>query len=262
MDRNSYVERIYAARNKDVPGNFELLDARRLDDIKNHRIDPNSLLPRQEPGTKPACAIPYDARVNATVTNTEEGKALMVRFDLDGKLQKTKTVGMPFIAICRTPYGKGRAVGRVWNFAAREGEPLTYSWPMDEFTSGEYHLEVYGPNGFYREFKGRTYTSAAPLIHVDHHVVNGTPHLVIQSHPDSKVGKATCIVTSTAYDREAQPNLLKPGVSLNLDLQKHHGWYDITIRSEEDPSFYQRYAGHIETGRSSRTDPLMGAVIQ
>src|SRR5690606_30874076 len=79
-------------------------DARRLDDIKNHRIDPNSLLPRQEPGTKPACAIPYDARVNATVTNTEEGKALMVRFTLDGKLPKTKTVGMPFIAICRTPY--------------------------------------------------------------------------------------------------------------------------------------------------------------
>src|SRR5690606_41798847 len=108
---------------------------------------------------------------HATVPNTEEPKALMARSDLGGKLQKTQTVGMPVSAICSTPYGKERAVGRVWHFAAREGEPLTYSWPMDEFTSGESHIEVYGPNGFYREFKGRTYTSAALLIHVEHHVV-------------------------------------------------------------------------------------------
>ena len=44
-----------------------------------------------------------------------------------------------------------------------------------------------------------------------------------------------------------------------LDLQKSHGWYDFTVKAEGIESA-ARFAGHVETGRSSFTDPLMGRV--
>lgn len=53
-----------------------------------------------------------------------------------------------------------------------------------------------------------------------------------------------------------------PGVgdtSIILPLSKSHGWYDFTVSSEAS-SAMARYAGHVDTGRPSSSDPLMGAV--
>src|SRR5690606_19991597 len=58
VDRNREVARIHAARNKDLPGNFQLLSPGNLEAIKNGSTNPATLLPRQEKGTKPACALP------------------------------------------------------------------------------------------------------------------------------------------------------------------------------------------------------------
>jgi phospholipase C len=36
------------------------------------------------------------------------------------------------------------------------------------------------------------------------------------------------------------------------------GWYDVLITSS-DPSFARQYAGHVETGADSISDPMIGA---
>src|SRR6202000_725036 len=43
---------------------------------------------------------------------------------------------------------------RTWAYGVRAGDTVTDVWPLEEFEGGRYHLRVYGPNGFYREFAG------------------------------------------------------------------------------------------------------------
>src|SRR5690606_14596274 len=102
VDRNAYVERIFSAKTKGLPGNYRLLQADELDGLKQG-TPALGLLPQQETGTKPACALPYDAAVDARVD--KETRELVVRFVVGNQLRKTKTVGMPFIAVSRVPYG-------------------------------------------------------------------------------------------------------------------------------------------------------------
>jgi phospholipase C len=44
-------------------------------------------------------------------------------------------------------------------------------------------------------------------------------------------------------------------------LDRSHGWYDLTVTTRGDDGFEQRYAGHLENGRSSVTDPAMGGLV-
>ena len=45
-----------------------------------------------------------------------------------------------------------------------------------------------------------------------------------------------------------------------LDLKSSFGWYDFEITANTFASFSQRFAGRIETGKETYTDPLMGRV--
>jgi phospholipase C len=47
---------------------------------------------------------------------------------------------------------------------------------------------------------------------------------------------------------------------LVLNLTKSHNWYDFSVKVKDDSIFLRRYAGHVETGQSSFTDPAMGLV--
>lgn len=47
-------------------------------------------------------------------------------------------------------------------------------------------------------------------------------------------------------------------VTIILDLKKSFGWYDFSIKVKGNKSFIKRYAGHVETGEPSYSDPFMG----
>ena len=53
---------------------------------------------------------------------------------------------------------------------------------------------------------------------------------------------------------------VRPGAASQStwDLRGSDHWYDLTVSLENDPTFIQRLAGHVETGRPSRTDPAIG----
>jgi phospholipase C len=42
-----------------------------------------------------------------------------------------------------------------------------------------------------------------------------------------------------------------------MTLAKSHNWYDVSVQIDQSDSV-RRYAGHIETGKESVTDPFMG----
>src|SRR5690606_14431623 len=80
----------------------------------------------------------------------------------------------------------------------------------------------------------------------------------------TNTGQAPCTVTVTdnAYKTGARTQRLQPGQSKELvvDLRKSHGWYDCSVQVKGSAGFEKRYAGRVETGRESYTDPLMGRV--
>ena len=74
----------------------------------------------------------------------------------------------------------------------------------------------------------------------------------------------TVQIEDAAYGTEKRTVALGPAKSktgraeIAIELGRSHGWHDLRIRIEETPRFEKRYAGRIETGRESVTDPAMG----
>lgn len=48
---------------------------------------------------------------------------------------------------------------------------------------------------------------------------------------------------------------------LQLDMSEWYGWYDFSVTLNQDPSFSRRFAGRIETGKDSCSDPFMGYLL-
>ena len=244
VNREADIKRIYSAKGKDLPGNYQLIkNATPGNDFKEW-------LPHQEKGVKEACALPYDLNVNV-IFDKEKG-VLGIRFEIGGHLPKTKLIGIPFIVKSGSVYGNDVQPGRIWNFTVKQGEPLIYRWDVNQF-KGNYHLEVYGPNGFYRSFTGDTETAIA--IQVDTH--NGERGFVL----DKLSTGVALVIEDKSYGYESKfLEAEKTGKTI-WKLEKSGSWYDFEVRSKDNPGFAYRYAGHIETGHSSITDPLMGGVL-
>ena len=70
-------------------------------------------------------------------------------------------------------------------------------------------------------------------------------------------------ITDNAY------GIAKKTVQLNANsekivlfyLDKSYGWYDFSIKINGNDVFEKRYAGHVETGKESKSDPLMGMMV-
>ncbi|MEU8020393.1 phospholipase domain-containing protein [Micromonospora parva] len=44
-------------------------------------------------------------------------------------------------------------------------------------------------------------------------------------------------------------------------LSRTHGWYDLTVSVAGDAAFEYRYAGHVENGKDSISDPSLGGLV-
>ncbi|MEO8766215.1 MAG: phospholipase domain-containing protein, partial [Ginsengibacter sp.] len=65
-------------------------------------------------------------------------------------------------------------------------------------------------------------------------------------------------IIDNAYKAGAMKKNVTPGENVFvIDLKKNHGWYDFTVKVSSFASFYSRYAGRVETGKESYTDPFI-----
>ena len=46
--------------------------------------------------------------------------------------------------------------------------------------------------------------------------------------------------------------------SMRWSLDATGNWYDFVVSCDADPAFYRRFAGRVEIGRHSVSDPAMG----
>jgi phospholipase C len=266
VKREAWVDAINAAYYQPAPERVPPLTPAEIDEA---RRAPRSSqhMPRQEPGTRPSCALPYELRVDAGLS--QDRRALLVDFAAGAELFGAASAGAPFQVYAP---GKVRAAApdrdgtprwdnvRVWNYAVAAGKTLQAEFPLADFENDRYFLRVYGPNGFYRELLG---TAADPLlaVRVETELLQGkaTGNLLITL---TDLGQKSPLVKlmANAYDHPAQTKAATvAGALISLPLKPSSGWYDFTLSVAEAPSYARRYAGRIETGVASISDPVMGA---
>ena len=80
----------------------------------------------------------------------------------------------------------------------------------------------------------------------------------VQGHLDP-AGFATKDVTDLTYGGHGYRELLAPAESKPIIIRsdRSQGWYDFSIQMAESGPFFYRYAGRVETGKLSISDPAM-----
>jgi phospholipase C len=73
----------------------------------------------------------------------------------------------------------------------------------------------------------------------------------------------TLMIVDNSYKREYPPMGVGAGDRTEVKIlsSKDQGWYDFTIWVKGHEAFEQRFAGRIETGRDSISDPYMGNAV-
>jgi phospholipase C len=201
-------------------------------------------VPKQEPGVRPARAVPYDPSVEADI-DSDKG-TVGLRFENDGKSAVVFQVR------------SGDGVSGPWSYTVGPNAHLSDSWAIKANGQTAYDLSVYGPNGFFRSFKGS-------LAHAS------DANLSVSSTCDSSNGitleiknvatKTAKIRVYDAYGKHTLTQVVEPKRSLlwHWALDASYGWYDLKLTVDADASFEQHLAGHVETGKDSVSDPMFGA---
>jgi phospholipase C len=152
---------------------------------------------------------------------------------------------------------------RTWAYAVKPGDHLTDNWPLHDFEGGNYHLRVYGPNGFFREFGGNANDPEIALV-FDYQATKDKKPTGDVALSFRNMGKETChlqLVDNTGREPVKTLPLTAGGTEIGvIKLEKSYGWYDFTIKSEGSDIYLRRFAGHVDTGQSSFSDPVMGGV--
>ncbi len=202
-------------------------------------------LPVQEPGTRPARAVPYVLNVTAA-TKPSVGQ---VTLNFINSSARTGTFHVRSGSLVQQPRG----------YTVAGHTALNDVWDFSPLGSTPYSLSVYGPNGLFRAYEGGLIaeTSANIEATLKYHVAEGGVTVSAVN-----VGKTDCTLQMLdVYSSAVKSAFLKPGARVEefFALGKFHGWYDLVLTVAEDPSFKLQLAGHLESGKDSMTDPLIGA---
>ncbi|MGN6293172.1 MAG: phosphocholine-specific phospholipase C [Chitinophagaceae bacterium] len=254
LEQHGVIESIHKAQFRKDPFGYRPMSKDEIAQINKNAA--SSAMPRQEKGTRPACPLPYQLYAEGGLN--KDKKAVELRFTASKDMFKEGAAGSPFTVYAAGKYGTAKEPGRNWNYTVVAGHELKDSWPLDGFDEGHYHLKVHGPNGFFREFAG---DKADPGVTVKiEYLSTGDITIHFMNNDTGKMHEA--VIRDNAYKNAARRvKLGSSKTEVRLSLAKNYGWYDFTIGIAGNDKFMQRCAGHVETGKMSRTDPAMGGEV-
>ncbi|MCE7068557.1 phosphocholine-specific phospholipase C [Dyadobacter sp. CY326] len=262
LAREEFMESIYNAQFKKLPNAYKALSKTDIEQINKNPLT-SPLMPKQEPGTRPSCPIPYELAADGALNTAKN--AFEIKLEARNGAFRDSAAGAPFIIYAPGKY-KNEDV-KVWNYAVKAGHALTAAWKPEDFEGGKYHLRLYGPNGFFREFQGNK-ASGNLKVGFDYELNKSrkpTGNVMLRFDADNALADSTISIIDNAYHANNQSvklqtepgsDLLKADITLNLESS--FNWYDFSIVINTQPDFLIRYAGHVETGQLSTSDPVMG----
>jgi len=270
LSKDPFIEKIYNAKFEKEPTSYKKLSD---EDIAKINRDPDSsdLMPRQEKGIRVASPLPY--QLNAYGKISDDKKTIVINMNAGNEIFGASSAGAPFNVYAAGNYqddlaskNESAETRRVWHFAVKAGDTLSNEWPLSAFENENYHLRIYGPNGFLREVLGNK-NDPGLLINCDYQhnrllksKLTGNIELKISNTDKNK--SVTIKIEDDSYKNRPIIKLIPPlgSETIALDLKKSFGWYDFKILVKGYENFIKRYSGRVETGMESYSDPFMGGV--
>jgi phospholipase C len=259
LDRDSFVQQIFQAKFKPAPSEFTPLSDAEIEAIRRDpKTSPRML--QQEAGVRRSAALPYELHVHGGLSGDKS--RFTIAFEAGKKRFGERSAGSPFTVYAR---GAGGDVA-IRNYAVSAGDRIEDSWALADFAGGVYRLEVYGPNGFYREFMGDEDDPRVEInlsygdVPVEGRQPTGEAFVVVINRNEGRAVQVE--VGDKSYDNKVQKESIAPGAvaRVTIDTERSHRWYDFGVAIEGKAKFGQRFAGRVETGEWSLSDPAMGRV--
>lgn len=261
LSKDSTLEGIHRAKLKQPPASFRRLTQAEVEQINRN---PTTLLPRQEKGTRPSCPLPYQLYADGNLV--DDKKNFRIEFRAGKEIFGENAAGSPFQV-----YAPGRYKSidqperyqdvRTWDYTVAAGDRLADQWPLDEFETQNYHLRVYGPNGFFREYAGSR-NDPPVVVRCEYEragegrLSGGIELQVANLDPQRSY---TVEITDMAYKQAKQTKAIAPAgtARILLNLERSSNWYDFSLKISGVAGFEKRYAGRVETGKPGISDPAM-----
>jgi phospholipase C len=181
----------------------------------------------QEPGVRPARALPYELHVRAR-TDLTDG-AVDIYFGNSGK-----------IAVVYQVYSADGRSGP-WTYTVAPDTELSDSWNLAANGQTDYDLSVFGPNAFLRVFKGSIGSGKAKIASSIIYNIQSNG-VILGIH--NRTGTASRVSVFDHYTQERIELRLEPHRELSefWSLDRSYGWYDFTITASSDSSFRHRFS--------------------
>lgn len=193
--------------------------------------------------------LDYDFNVYASVAANK--KNLTLTFKNRGKL------GVALNVYSYLDYDKSRGA---WFYALIKAvdvkTPVVLADNYDLVArGGKYEFAVHAPNGYLSEFRGDT-TLAGQLQIADIVDVQSADNATKVRFDFSKwPGVNGDLTMVNAYTKETAT--VAAG-TVSVSGAAKDGWYDISFTDKAGTGYLRRYAGHLENGKISRSDPAIG----
>lgn len=255
--KDHFLESIHKAKFKKLPSGFKKLSKEDIDGMRRDLLS-SPLMPEQEKGVRPSCALPYE--LYATGGLMADKSALLVSMRTGDAVFRDRSAGSPF-----TLYSYGREF-KTRNYAVKVGDQVMDEFPLGDFENGLYRIQVHGPNGFFRAFSGSR-TDPPVILDVQYegdqeYKLTGNLRLAVVNKNNTR--QYALKIRDNAYHRPERIQMLgmipaeESHPMIILDSQANGGWYDYSVFVEGSESYEFRFAGRVETGKESTSDPAMG----
>lgn len=247
VDKKAWLKNIRLAKDKALPNNFKALSPEEINVI-NQNAKASPLMSKQESGVKVARPTPYELFADARFSNGN----LEVNFSVGNTFE---TGGAAFFV---------NAMNAKREFESRHYTVKKADVLKDAFqdVNGAFNLQLFGPNGFYRGFKASEIPVEVSVTYPKNRrgKVFGDLEMKIRNLTTDDL---SLNLVDVSYNNGTTAIKLKKGKEkvLIIDLKKSGNWYDLKLFVDKFPDFEWHYAGHVETGKESITDPKMGRVF-
>ncbi|UPZ38722.1 DUF756 domain-containing protein [Sphingobacterium sp. PCS056] len=251
LDRNAQIWAIDQSKKLPLPHNYHQWSLGDIANLKKQRnISP--WLAKQEKGQRPSSALAYELYIDEEISKKED--KISIHMKVGNTFFGEASLNSPFNIYTGDSYHDGV---QFWPFAVFAGQSLDFSWNLSDFKDNIYAFTAYGPNGFMRGFKGQDEALRISASYELGSTKKPTGNLVLHLKNE---GQETLDISmkDNAYRLWNKEITLKAGQSATsiIDTQQEYGWYDISVTLLNSP-FERHFAGRVETGKHSKTDPQL-----
>ena len=117
---------------------------------------------------------------------------------------------------------------------------------------------MYGPNGYFHKFSGNI-NKNEPKVSLEYDLKNGGISISLQNNTGVRL-KADIVSNAYGYPKKETITIeSRKNIKKEFLLKSSGNWYDFIVKTKS--GFSHRFAGRVETGKHSVSDPAMAIEI-